>query len=390
MNIIFFHINGISKTKGGVSKTTDTLCRVFRDNGHRVWCVGEKNIEVDIVFDEWQLFLPDAELISSPTNITFLCDFVKEQQIDVIINQASQTDRTVTFLAQIKERTGVRFFSCIHNSILTPVYNGAYQKEYLLKKRRLGFVFDLMRQPMVNRLMVAAYIKRNRYRYLRLLKESDNVVVLCDGQREELLKMCGTRDDSKVVVVPNIQEPAVDKSHELEKKHTVLWVGTFDYSIKRPDYMLKIWRKVMNNHLDWSLILLGDGPSFNEMKELSQQMKLKNVTFEGRVNPQEFYKSASIVCITSVHESFSLVATEAHSNGVVPVSFDSFTAARMVIDDGKDGVLVKPFNLDEYASALSKLMDESSRREEMSQAARQGIEKFSPRVIYDIWNHLLR
>ena len=389
MNIVFFHINGISKTKGGVSKTTDTLCRVFRENGHQVWCVGEKNIESDNAFDEWQLFLPDAENILSPANITFLSDFVKEKQVDVIINQASQTDRTVVFLAQIKERTGVMLFSCIHNSILTPAYNGAYQKEFLLKKRHLGFVFDLMKLPLVKQLLVAMYIRRDRHRYLRLLKESDKVVVLCEGQKEELLKMCGTNDDSKVAVIPNIQEPATDDDRNVGKQNTVLWVGTFDYSIKRADYMLRIWKMVMNDHPDWSLKLLGDGPSFNEMKELSQQMKLKNVTFEGRVNPQEYYKSASIACITSVHESFSLVATEAHSYGVVPVAFDSFTAARLVIDDGKDGLLVKPFDLDEYASALSRLMSENRRREEMSQSARQGIEKFSPHAVYGAWNQLL-
>lgn len=390
MNVIFFHVNGISKTKGGVSKTTDTLCRVFRENGHQMWCVGEKNIESDNSFDEWQLFLPDTEFISSSENISFLCDFVKEKQIDVIINQASQTDRTVIFLAQIKERTGVKLLSCIHNSILTPVYNGAYQKEYLLKKRHMGFVFELMRLPVFNKLMVAMYIKKNRHRYLRLLKESDKVVVLCQGQREELLKMCGTSDDSKVAVVPNIQEPASESGDEVERAKIVLWVGTFDYAIKRPDYMLKIWKKVMKDHPDWSLMLLGDGPSFNEMKGFSQQMQLKNVIFEGRVEPHSYYKGASIACITSVHESFSLVATEALSYGVVPVAFDSFTAARLVIEDGKDGVLVKPFDLDEYANALNRLMSEDRRREDMSQAARQAIAKFSPRAVYTAWNQLLR
>ena len=91
------------------------------------------------------------------------------------------------------------------------------------------------------------------------------------------------------------------------------------------------------------------------------------------------------MCITSVHESFSLVATEAHSYGLPVIAFNSFTAASVVIEDGKDGILVAPFNIINFAEKLGVLMDDNNLRSHMSKEAVKSIVKFSPEAIFPKW-----
>ena len=60
--------------------------------------------------------------------------------------------------------------------------------------------------------------------------------------------------------------------------------------------------------------------------------------------------------MTSRVEGFSIAVVEAQRSGCVPVAFNSYPVAQELIKDGKNGVLVKPFDEDEYANQLMTLM----------------------------------
>ena len=54
--------------------------------------------------------------------------------------------------------------------------------------------------------------------------------------------------------------------------------------------MLRIWKQVESKHPDWNLLMLGDGPSWKEMKELSKSLGLQRVSLSGRVKHEVNYK----------------------------------------------------------------------------------------------------
>ena len=389
MRVLFFHLNGIDDNAGGVSRTTETLGRIFEDNGIEVWFVGAKNIKKDKQYHPHQFFLPNEERIIDKLNVVFLSQFVKQRGEVCIINQASLSSEAVNFIADVKKQTGARIISCLHNSVLTPVLNGAYQKEFLLRKKHLSFLFEIMRTPLVKNLLTYVYIQKYRPFYMNILEKSDKVILLCDGQVDELRKMCGSIDENKVSVIPNCQLPVQKSVMNESKEDIVLWVGTVDYSIKRPDNMLKIWNKIYQKHPGWQLLIVGDGPALNAVKSMAKTMCLERVSFAGRKSPGEYYKKAKIVCVTSVHESFSLVTTEAQANGAVPVVFNSFTAAPVVVRNGETGILVPPFNLDTFANEMSRLMSDNNRLNNMSEEAQKAVSQFSPDRVFKKWQEVL-
>lgn len=386
MNIVFFHGNGILPNFGGISRITDILGNLFVSKGNDVWYIGAQDKHKGQKYSVRQSFLPSADLFSDE-NLKYIASFVKENKIDTIINQCALDPNSAKFLALCREKAPFLLVSCFHNSILTPVLNGAYQKEYLLKKRGLGWVFNLMNTSIVRYLMTKAYIQKHRKRYLSTINNSDYVVVLCDGQIRELYRMCGLKTSNKVCVIPNGID--INAHFSESKKKIVLWVGTFDYSVKRPDNMLRIWKIVENQHPDWTLLMLGDGPSWQEMQEMSKSLELKHVFFKGRIVPDEYYNKALIACVTSVHEAFSMVVLEAQRVGCIPVVNNSFTSIPMLIEDRVNGCIVKAFDNADFAKVLSALMDDSEKQKQISRRAIENAKRFSLDNIYEQWKILL-
>lgn len=384
MNILFYHANAIQPTKGGISKITYVLGELFQGHGHIVHYVSAKPHPKEDCLKNQHFLVPERKEES-------LLEIIRNNKIDIIINQFNFQAETVDMIYNCKQKCkDLKVISCYHNSILTPIYNIAYQRELSLKAKHLGFLFHILTLPVVNRAIMWYYIRKYRTAYLRVFNKSDNIVLLCEGQKDEFLKMCGMDDTHKAEVIYNTyfnDNEIIDFSN---KQKNVLWVGTFDYMVKRPDYILRAWREIQKVHKDWSLYMLGDGPSLSYMKNLSEQLDLKNVFFTGRVQSDEYYKTASIHCITSTHECFPMVVLEAKANGCPSIICNCFTSAEVLVQDKINGILVQPFSVRSLVDKLIEIMDNEEALSNMQHNAIRDIERFDKEHIYSKWNTLFQ
>lgn len=79
-----------------------------------------------------------------------------------------------------------------------------------------------------------------------------------------------------------------------------------------------------------------------------------------------------MLLLTSEFEGFPLVLSEASSYGTIPVAYGSFPAVYDIIDNEKNGLIVlgnKGFDAAVMAEAVSMLMKDEQKRNEMSYAA---------------------
>jgi len=79
-------------------------------------------------------------------------------------------------------------------------------------------------------------------------------------------------------------------------------------------------------------------------------------------------------------ESFGLVLLEAMASGV-PIVASDIEGYHEVVDDGVQGVLVKPQDPEALASALVSLLRDPARRRAMSAAGREKAQRYSWRVV---------
>lgn len=383
MNILFFHLFGINPTGGGVSQITYVLAEEFKKHGHNVSFLGLYT-QSGAKYQDNQSFLPNKKTLTCDENIDFIKSYCKDHKVDVIINQNGLYLESVELIAKIK---GVYKISVIHNSIFTQYRNLAYQYEYLLKKRHLGWLFALAKNSPIRNVITWMYIRKYAKYYNRIVNHSDAVSVMSEGQAEDLKLVIKNDNWGKLHYIPNCVIP-----YELQWKprsKTVLWIGTIDFRIKRVDLMLRIWKQVQDYHPDWNLKILGDSSYLDEAKIFEKKIGVRNVSFEGRVNPESYYLDAQIACVTSTHESFSMVIIESFKYGVVPMAFDSFPAATEIIHNDYDGIVVHAFDDKEYARKLKFLMDDVDYRDKMRKHASESAEKYFSTNLYEEWEHLL-
>ena len=383
MNILFFHICGINPTGGGVSQITHVLANEFIKQGNSVFFLGHYT-QTGVNYQNNQFFLPDSKQLLSGENINYIKTFCDNHHIEAIINQNGLSLESVELVSKIK---GVLKITVIHNSIFTQFRNIAAQYEYQLKSMHLGLLYLVLKGTPVRQLITWLYIRRYAKYYNKIAACSDAVSVMSKGQVEDLKLVLNKRKRDKLYFIPNCINPYILQWHPRSK--TVLWVGTIDFKIKRVDLILRVWTQVQDSHPDWNLKILGDSPDTPNAKRYAHSIGVKNVSFEGRVNPEPYYLDAQIACVTSTHESFSMVLIESFKYGVVPMTFDSFPAAKEIIHNGFDGVLIPAFEVDEYAKELKSLMDDSERREKMRHNANETAQKYFSSNVYGEWRRLL-
>lgn len=131
--------------------------------------------------------------------------------------------------------------------------------------------------------------------------------------------------------------------------------------------------------LDLHLDIVGSGDYLSEMKRLVERMGLGNrVTFRGRVDDDELYSlysSADIYLIPTLrYEGLPLALLESMAHGIPTIS-SNIGGNSDVITHEKDGLFVKPGDLDELVAAISLLEKNPDLRNSLGEEARKTTER---------------
>ena len=386
MNILFLLGPNVNPQNGGVARITHTLANKFIENGHNIWYLGYRKVCEDD--PDRQLYFPTAKLVSSNDNIKYLEKLLIEKSIDIVIVQHNPCREYLQMLQTCKVKHSFSIVSCFHNLVLTQVQNYAYLHEYKLRNRHLTFIYKVIKNRCVKKLLVGLYILKYRSLYKYVIDNSDISIVLSEGQKYEILKMIGRKFDNSIKIIPNCCDEK--NANITDKSNEVLWVGRVDCDVKRIDFMIDVWSKIQKKHPNWILRVLGDGPALQEIKRSTVRSNINNIIFEGRVIPDAYYDRAKILCVTSSLESFSLVTIEAKMHGVVPVVQNSFPIASEIVNHGVDGLLVNPFNLNEFTETLSCLMSDEILIKKYSDCAMLSSRIYLPERIISMWEELFK
>lgn len=153
--------------------------------------------------------------------------------------------------------------------------------------------------------------------------------------------------------------------------------------------VIDTWAKLEAKFLDWKLTIVGDGVERENVEKQVVDYGLQRVFFEGFQQPKSYYERASILLLTSEYEGFPLVLAECMSFGVIPVVYDSYSAVRDIIADGKDGIVIPyhsdGYRADEAASILSGIIEDDDKRDAMALAAIEKSKEYAVEKIYGEW-----
>ncbi len=154
----------------------------------------------------------------------------------------------------------------------------------------------------------------------------------------------------------------------------VLFVGNL-YPVKDPLMLLRAFARIAAERAV-TLDVVGDGRMRDQVERAIVDLGLADrVVLHGQMSRAallEMFRSASVLAITSRHESQSVVAVEAVASGVPVVG----TRVGIVPDLGDAALVVPPSDEAAFADALASVLDDPVRAARMSVAARDVAKRF--------------
>jgi len=138
----------------------------------------------------------------------------------------------------------------------------------------------------------------------------------------------------------------------------VVFVGRLDAQ-KGVEYLIRAIPNVIKDYGKVHFFILGNGNLEKMLKNLTKELNItENVTFLDMIPLEkmaEFYSSADIFCLPSIHEGFQLSIAEALSIGLVIVA-SATEGIPEAITENKNGFLTAPRNIHDITEKLIKAL----------------------------------
>ncbi|MFF7730474.1 glycosyltransferase [Streptomyces sp. NPDC008001] len=162
--------------------------------------------------------------------------------------------------------------------------------------------------------------------------------------------------------------------------------------VKRYGLLVDAFAKVVAERPDWQLRIYGRGPERTALRARIDALGLnENIALMGPHSPIETeWAKGSVAAVTSDFESFGMTIVEAMHCGVPVVATDCPQGPREIIEDGVDGLLVRPGDADAVAEGLLKLIGDEELRRSMGSAARASARRYAPAQIAERFEQIVR
>jgi glycosyltransferase involved in cell wall biosynthesis len=136
---------------------------------------------------------------------------------------------------------------------------------------------------------------------------------------------------------------------------------------------------VKEHRIEQDLILAGDGKDHELLKNLASQLGISSrVHFPGRVDHAkavQLFKGADLFVLPSRHEPFGIVNLEAMAAGI-PLIATRVGGVPEFVEDGRNGILVKPDDTGALARAMVRVLGDADLRDRLVREGQQTAARF--------------
>lgn len=182
-------------------------------------------------------------------------------------------------------------------------------------------------------------------------------------------------------------------------RKVVLAIGRFFDPVKRLDRVLKVFARVVRDHPDAELVVVGRcemgaiiprgrGESIGELAS-RLAIPSSRLHFAGEQEDVEpYYLQASVVILTSESEGMPMVLNEAGTFGL-PCVVQEIAGLEDMISDGENGYVVPQGDTETMASRVSALLSDIDLRVRMGNRAYEMVDRFDRKRISGQWQELI-
>jgi glycosyltransferase involved in cell wall biosynthesis len=235
------------------------------------------------------------------------------------------------------------------------------------------------------------------------IKGADRIVAVSEAMKAKLMKI--GIPGSKISVIYNAIEdngfykelPDLDLRKKFTYDDDTLLVGVIGRLSKEKGQriFLDAWERVCRQLPKSKALLIGDGPDRALLEKMCVERGLgENVIFVGHeLNPHPFYRILDLVVMPSLSEGLPNVPLEAlsHKKAIIATSVGGTPE---IIEDGENGILVKPDDSESLSEGIIGLLLNTKKRDSLAENGLSSLyPKFSPenraRQILSLYQEML-
>jgi glycosyltransferase involved in cell wall biosynthesis len=217
-----------------------------------------------------------------------------------------------------------------------------------------------------------------------VMSNVDCIIAQSKGVRDYMLKIYGGHLLKRIKIIPTGVDDSkfcrlIDQKKTLERP-LILFVGALS-KVKGVDTLIEATNLVLKKIPQVLLIIVGAGLQHEELEKLVERLRIKDsVIFQGEVADDdmlvELYNKASVVVLPSnVGGPVACTILEGMSVGKPVISTAVVGGIPDVIQNGENGMLVKPGDPNQLANAIIRLLTDNDLAMRMGDAARKCVEE---------------
>jgi glycosyltransferase involved in cell wall biosynthesis len=228
---------------------------------------------------------------------------------------------------------------------------------------------------------------RNQIRYWfikKVLLRVDLVVNQCKGMAKDTGRELSLKQSSFIYnpAGRDLNVPILERSPSTP---IILCIGRIDRN-KCIELALQALA-LLSDYPETEIWIVGEGEEKENVEKFAEKLRLSSrVKFLGfQRDPEQLYKMASLVSLTSNFEGFPNVLVEAISHGCPIVAVDCPNGPSEIVVEGVNGFLVQQRTAESLASGYAKALEKDWDPKRIVETA----DKFSDRKVLDQWHGIL-
>lgn len=188
---------------------------------------------------------------------------------------------------------------------------------------------------------------------------SKSVFIICSSSFVKNFLKDKHLEKKAFIVNPGVTAENIIKNKKME--NNILFVGGLGKAEKHKglEYLINAVKIVKESLPNTKLIVVGNGNALPEYKKTISRLDLTgSTTFTGELNTDKLngiYNKSNLLVLPSFNESFGTVLIEAMARKL-PVIGSNIGGIPEIIDDNKNGFLVKPKKIEELAEKIIKVL----------------------------------
>jgi glycosyltransferase involved in cell wall biosynthesis len=306
-----------------------------------------------------------------------------------LLNLDKVCNHRISILKKIKK--GIILYNYLNENKINIIIDNRTRNIFIRELLAQCIFGTRKKYAMIHNFKINKYLPESVFFAKLLYSKTTKLICVSKEIEQQVISKYGFKNTQTIYNSFNVSKIETEAVHNLPEKF-ILFFGRLDEKAKNISLMLESFSASEIINEGYKLIILGDGPDVDLIRNKIEAMRLTEdvVMIPYTVNPFIYVKSARFTMLTSNFEGFPMSIIESLALGTPVVAVDCNSGPREIIQDKQNGLLVENYNVIQLANALKTFIVDEELYQTCKNNAVKSVQHLTKESISKQWLQLLQ